>query len=288
MKTKDWLAFISLSLAWGSSFLWIKIAVQEIGPFLLVALRILTGILGLLVVVAIKRPPWPSTSRQWGILAVMGMLNVALPFTLISWGQQYIDSAVTSVLNSSVPIFTVLIAHFWLDDEKITGPRAFAILLGFAGVVVLVSRDMRAGLEAGVVGQLAVLVAAVFYAVSAVFIRRHGSGIDATIKSIGPLLFADAALWIATPMVESPVTLPALPLTWAAILWLGIIGSCIAYLLYFYLITSIGATRSTMVVYTFPVVGVILGVLFLGEVLDGSLMLGGGLAIASIILINRK
>ena len=109
MKGKDWLAFIGLSLAWGTSFLWIKIAVEEISPFSLVVLRILFGIIGLLVVIAVRKPKWPKQNKQWLALAVIGVINVAVPFMLITWGEQYIDSGLASVLNGSVPLFSVIL-----------------------------------------------------------------------------------------------------------------------------------------------------------------------------------
>ena len=137
MKLKDWLAFAALGLAWGSSFLWIKIAVQEIGPFTLVAFRLLFGILGLLLVVAISRPEWPKTRRQWLALVLLGITNTAVPFTLISWGEQYIDSAVAAILNSTVPLFTMVIAHFALSDDRLSAARLAGLLTGFAGVVIL-------------------------------------------------------------------------------------------------------------------------------------------------------
>jgi drug/metabolite transporter (DMT)-like permease len=153
MKTKDWLVFLGLSLAWGSSFLWIKIAVQEIGPFTLVALRLLFGILGLLIVVAIRKPEWPKDPKIWRVLAVLGMINTAIPFTLISWGEVYIDSSVASILNSSVPLFTVLIAHFFLDDDKLTWTKGLGLPIGFIGVVLLVGRDLGKGSQSNVLGR---------------------------------------------------------------------------------------------------------------------------------------
>jgi drug/metabolite transporter (DMT)-like permease len=142
MKTKDLLAFIGLSLAWGSSFYWIKIAVTEIGPFLLVALRVLFGILGLLTVLIITRPRTKVDARTWRNLLILGITNTALPFVLISWAEQHIDSAVASILNSSVPLFTMVIAHFALTDDRMTARRILGLLVGFAGEVVLTVRDV--------------------------------------------------------------------------------------------------------------------------------------------------
>lgn len=288
MKTKNWLAFLGLSLAWGSSFLWIKIALEEVGPFTLVALRLFFGLAGLAVVAAIRRPAWPRGRQLWLALVVLGITNTALPFILISWGEVYIDSAVASILNSTVPLFTALIAHLFLSDDRLTRLRIVGMLIGFGGVVTVLSRDTGGGLEANLLGQAAVLLASLLYAFSAVFARRNTKGISPLVQSIVPLAVADSIVWAGTALVEAPVRMPELPITWGALLWLGLIGSCLAYLLYFYLLHAIGPTRATMVTYTFPVIGVALGVAFLGEVLDWQLGLGGALVVASIVIVNRK
>ena len=290
MKLKDWLAFLALGLAWGSSFLWIKIAVQEIGPFTLVALRLLFGVIGLLAIVVYNRPRWPGARRIWWVLVVLGLTNTAVPFVLISWGELFIDSAVAAVLNSTVPLFTMLIAHVFLSDDRITLPRIVGLLVGFGGVLVLLSRDLdfQSGLSGSMLGQGAVLLAALFYAGSGVFARRNTQGLSPIVQALVPLVVADSAIWLAVPLTESPFTLPQLPLTWVAILWLGLVGSCIAYLLYYYLLHSVGPTRTTLVTYVFPLVGVALGVIFLNELLDWHLFVGGTMVVGSIAVVNLR
>lgn len=294
MKVKEWLAFLGLSLAWGSSFFWIKIAVDEIGPFLLVALRILFGILGLAVVLLLRRPEWPKTRRQITTLLILGITNTALPFVLISWAEQHIDSAVASILNSSVPLFTMLIAHFVLTDDRMTRQRVFGLLVGFAGVIVLTVRDASGDLQLNLLAQGAMILAVLFYAGSSVFARRNTQGISPMVQALVPLLSADALIWAGALAAESPIRFPELGLTWVALIWLGLIGSCLAYLLYYYLIHSIGPTRATMVTYVFPVIGISLGVFVLpllgypAETLDLSLIAGTVLIIGSLLIVNRR
>jgi drug/metabolite transporter (DMT)-like permease len=244
--------------------------------------------LGLLVVVAYKRPNWPDNRRLWGVLAILGIINTALPFLLISWGQQFIDSAVAAILNSTVPLFTMVMAHWYLQDDRLTPQRVAGLLIGFIGVVLLLFRDLVGGTQSSLLGQAAVLLAAICYAFSSVFARRNAKGVSPIVQAFVPLLVADAVMWLLVPLFESPVTLPSLPITWLAVVWLGLVGSCIAYLLYFYLLHAIGPTRATMVTYTFPVIGVALGVIFLNESLDISLLLGGALVIGSIVIVNRQ
>jgi len=288
LRTKDWLAFIALGTIWGSSFLWIKIAVQEIGPFTLVALRLLFGVLGLLVVFLFARPELPRTWRMLLILTLIGFTNNALPYVLISWGELYIDSAVAAILNSTTPLFAMIFAHLYLRDDRMTTSRLIGLLVGFVGIVILVSRGLGSNVRFNLAGQLAVLIASVSYAGTAVFARKTTQGISPVALALVPLIGADIFMWMITPIVESPLSLPSLPITWLAVIWLGLLGTCIAFLLYYYLLHSVGPTRTALVTYVFPLVSVVLGVIFLNELLDWQLVVGGALVVGSIVFVNTR
>ena len=285
LKTKHWIVFIALGIIWSSSFLWIKIAVQEMDPITLVAYRVLFGLLFGLIVVFIQRPQWPRTLKEWFPILLLGVTNVAIPFFLISWGEQAIDSAVAAILDSTVPLFTIVIAHFILHDDKMTFPKVFGLLIGFAGVVILMSKDI--GESAGpLLGQGAVVLACAFYAGSVVYARKYTQDTPSIFRSVGPLISSTAIMWLATFAFESPVKVPQLSITWIALLWLGIFGSGVAFIMNYYLIHEIGPTRATMVTYIFPLGGVILGVLFLHEQLTWQLLAGATLIIVSLAVAN--
>ncbi len=287
MKLKEWGAFSLLGLIWGSSFLWIKIAVSEIGPFTLVAFRLLFGLVGLLVIMRLRKQSFPRDRRVLLAYLFMGAFNTAIPFTLISWGETRIDSGLASILNGTVPLFTIVIAHFWLHDEKITLPRIAGLFVGFIGVVVLVSRDIGPeGLTSNIWGQVAVIGGSVCYATAITFSRKYLRNQPPVVQSTMILLVADTLMWIATPLAERPMHLPALALTWGAIAWLGLLGSCLAYLLFFFLINTWGPTRASLVTYVFPVIGLILGILFLKEVVDWRLIAGSLLVVGGILVVN--
>ncbi len=289
MTTKHWSAFLLLGLIWGTSFLWIKVGLRELSPLTLVGFRLLFGWLAMIILVALRRPAFPRWGRTWLWLILMGVTNTALPFLLITWGEQSIDSAVASVLNSSVPLFTLVIAHFFLTDEPMTLPRVAGLVLGFLGILLLFSRDLGQGqVTEGVLGQLAVLVAAVSYAASSVYARRTLKEVPTLVQAFIPMLSADLLIWGTAFAVDRPLTVPTLPLTWISLLWLGLLGSFIAYLLYYYLLHQVGSTRTTLVTYLFPVVGVAAGVIFLGEHLDWRLGLGSLLVLAGIVIVNRR
>jgi drug/metabolite transporter (DMT)-like permease len=286
LKPKHWLVFLLLGAIWSSSFMWIKIAVQEIGPITLVAFRALFGLLFGVVVIFIQRVQWPRTFQSWLPLLLLGLTNVAIPFFLISWGERSIDSAVASVLDATVPLFTILMAHYLLQDDKITLSKVIGLLIGFAGVVVLMSKDLFNASTNSLLGQAAVIVASAFYAVSSVYVRKTTEDTPGIMRSAIPLLSASAVMWLSTFLFESPVQLPQLGITWVALLWLGIFGSGLAFVMAYYLIHEIGPTRTTMVTYLFPLGGVILGVTFLNEELTWQLVTGAVLIILSLVVAN--
>jgi drug/metabolite transporter (DMT)-like permease len=285
MKAKHWFVFISLGAIWSSSFMWIKIAVQEVGPITLVAFRALFGLLFAIVVMSIQRVRWPRTWQEWFPLLVVGLTNVAIPFFLISWGEKAIDSAVASILDATVPLFTILMAHYFLRDDKITLPKVLGLVIGFAGIVVLMSKDIGAS-PSSLLGQAAVIVASLFYAISAVYVRKTTVEVPGIVRSAGPLISATATMWLGAFFFESPVHIPQLGITWVSLLFLGIFGSGLAFVMLYYLIHEIGPTRTTMVTYLFPLGGVILGVVVLHEQLTWQLILGAVLIIASLIAAN--
>ena len=288
MKPKHWFVFIILGLIWSSSFLWIKIGVQEIGPMALVAFRMLFGAVTAVAIGMVQRVAWPRDWKTWGIFAILGPTSLAIPIFLISWGEQTIDSAVASILNATVPLFTIVIAHLLLHDDKMTIQKVLGLLIGFAGVIILLSKDLVAGAQNSVIGQAAVILASLFYAGSAVFARKLTQHVDGIVRGAMPLITSTIFMWIVGPLAEKPFDFPSLPLTWIAILWLGILGSGLAVIMLYYLIHEIGPTRASMVTYLFPVGGVILGVIFLNEHLSWQLVAGTLLIIASLAVVNWK
>jgi len=231
MKAKHWIVFILLGAIWSSSFMWIKIAIQEVGPITLVAFRALFGLLFGIVVILFQRVRLPRTSKEWFPLLIVGLTNVAIPFFLISWGEQHIDSAVASILDATVPLFTILLAHFVLQDDKITLPKLSGLIVGFIGIVILMSKDLGAS-RSSLLGQLAVVVASLFYAISAVYVRKTTVDVPVVVRSAGPLVSASVTMWLGAFVFESPVTLPQLNITWIALLFMGVLGSGLAFVMH--------------------------------------------------------
>jgi len=221
-----------------------------------------------------------------------------IPFYLIAWGETQIDSSVASILNGTTPLFTIVAAHFLLHDEKITVSRVFGLLLGFAGVIVLVTRGQSTtgllqGLIAGgstgvVLGKLAVVGASFCYAVSTVLLRKTLRNMPSFELATCILLVGSIVAWIVVYFVNPPVILPTKPITWFALAWMGLLGSSLAFMLYFYLLNTWGATRAAFTNYIFPLVGLGLGIVFLKEKADWSLAFGALLIVAGVLSANIK
>ncbi len=267
--------------------MWIKLALREVNPDVLVAFRVLFGLIFCIIVIFIMRVPLPRNIKTWRPILILGVTNLAIPFFLISWGERSVDSSVAAILDSTVPLFTIFIAHFFLDDDKMTLPKIFGLLIGFTGVVILLSKDI--GSSAGsAIGQAAIIIASVFYAVSGVYARKSTQNVPGILRSTGPLLSASIVMWLAVLTTGNDVHFPAMGLTWIALLFLGIVGSGLAFILAYYLIHEIGPTRTSMVTYIFPLGGVLLGAIFLHEVLTWQLLLGGLLIVSSLMITNLK
>jgi drug/metabolite transporter (DMT)-like permease len=285
MKANHWFIFILLGVIWSSSFMWIKIAIREVGPITLVAFRVIFGLLFCVIVILVQRVSLPRTFKEWFPLFVIGLTNIAIPFFLISWGELHIDSAVASILDATVPLFTILIAHFLLQDDKITVPKILGLVMGFGGIIILMSKDIGASSNS-LLGQLAVIAASIFYAISAIYIRKVTVDTPGILRSAGPLISASAIMWLGAFVFEAPIKLPQLEITWVALLFMGVLGSGLAFVMAFYLIHEIGPTRMSMVTYLFPLGGVILGVTFLQEQLTWQVIMGAVIIISSLVIAN--
>lgn len=290
--TRSWLlpaAFLLLGAIWGSSFAWIKIAVEEIPPATLVAWRMTLGAGGMVAMLMLWRIRLPRSAGELVPLAVMGAINAAIPIFLISWGEQFVDSGTAAVLNSLVPIFSLVIAGLALRTEPVTALRVAGLTLGFVGAAMLAGRELELRTDAsGLIGALAVVVAAISYAAGASFAKHRIRHTHRYVVAGGTLVFAALYMWVLALVADGGFRVPAQIDTIVSIAWLGILGSFVAYLLFFFLIEHLGATMASMVTYMFPVIGVGIGVLLLGERMDAWLAIGTALVVIGIIIVTLR
>lgn len=271
MRPRDLLELLLLSLLWGAAYLFMRAAVPAFGPAPLVALRL--GLAALLLLpLMVLRGGIPALRAHPRQLLVLGLPFTALPFMLLAYASLHITAGLVAVLNAAAPLFAALLAHFLLK-ERLGAWRAGGLVIGFAGVAVLMwgSASFKSG--DGVLAVLAVLGTSMFWALGAHYTRRHLAGADALVITVGSLLAASLFLapfaWASWP-AETPS-----PRAWAEMAFLGVASSGAGFLLYFRLLRRIGPVRAMSVTFLSPVVAMVSGALYLGEVVTLQ-MLGGG------------
>jgi drug/metabolite transporter (DMT)-like permease len=277
---------------WGSSYLFIKIGVDEgLQPLTLIMLRLLFGALLLIGVVLVARPALPEQRRTYGHLVMMSLLSIVIPFWLITYGEgSGVDSSVAAILNSTVPLFTIVIAPLFLHDEHITANRIAGLAVGFVGVILLTSGDLGGTSSGGGIsfGIVALLLSAVSYALGAVYARRNARGLSPITTALFQVIFAFMITTALAFVIENPLGATITPAAAFSVVWLGLFGSGMAYLLFFRLLSHWGPTRTSLVAYLLPVWGIVLGVAVLQEHVDARVLLGTALIVGGVALVNAR
>ena len=284
----NWIRFVILGgFCWGTSYYWIKIAIREISPLTLVTLRVAIAAIFCWIWVIISKIDVRLPNRIIFNISIIAIFNTVIPFTLISWGETQIDSGLTGLLTASVPLFTVIIAHIFVKDDKITALKLTGLLIGFAGILLLFTQDFNfTNIKNSTQGQLAVIIATFCYSISSIFNRLKLKHIDPMLVATIALSISTIILLISTFIIESPILFPRTLSTWTSILWLGIIGTSIAYPLMFRLIHEWGPTRATLVTYIIPITAIALGTIALDEILTWRMIAGGILILFGVGIVN--
>ncbi len=279
----EWGLLLLLSVLWGGSFFFGKVALAELPPLTVVFGRVFLAAIALNLLVVSTGNRMPSSARVWSTLFVMGLLNNLIPFSLIFWGQTQIASGLAAILNSTTPLFTVILAHVLTNEERMTASRLAGVLLGMAGVTWMIGISTLGGLSANVAAQVAVLGAALSYAFAGIYGRRF--------RAVPPLVTASGQVTATTVMmlpvmllVDQPWTLPPPGTeTILALVGLAVLSTALAYVIYFRILAVAGATNLLLVTFLIPVSALILGTSILGEILAprhfaGMAMIALGLA----------
>lgn len=290
-----WLGFGGLAIIWGSGFLWTRLGVDELPPATFVLYRLVLGALALVVVAAVRSVRLRALVVASPVLAVVGVLNMAGTFTLISWAQQFVPSGIASILVGATPFFATAIGVA-SRDERLTVPRVVGLSVGFVGLIVLYSGPEAALVRVGaspasaLIGAFVILVSALIVASCAVIVRRR-------FADCSPLAITMTQLVAAIPFTAVIALLaertPQGLLDWefgpaglVATVWMGVLGAGVANLVFYWLILSWGVTRTTLIAYVMPVVGVLLGVVVLDEAFDLRIALATGLVVVGLVLVN--
>jgi drug/metabolite transporter (DMT)-like permease len=290
MTAREWMLLVALAVLWGAPYFFTAVAVREIPPLTLAFLRVGGGALTLLLIIRIIGIALPRDRESWVLFSGQAFLNNIIPFTMINWGQQYIPSGITAVLIASTPFFTVVAAHVFTADEKMTPTRVAGVLAGIAGVATMIGVATVTAFGIDLLGELAVIGAAISYTAAGIYGRRAGRrGIAPMAIATGMLTMSTVVLLPIILVVDQPWTLvwPAAPV-WLAVAGLAVPGTAIAYLIYFRLLASAGPTNLMLVTFLLPVVAIGMGVTFLGERLAARHFIGMALIALGLSAIDGR
>ncbi|PTM60313.1 DMT family transporter [Phreatobacter oligotrophus] len=285
MSLRDWSLLIFLSILWGGSFFFVRVALDDLPPLTLVLSRVLIGAAVLAVVIRISGEALPRRPMVWFTLAVMALLNNVIPFSLIFWGQTAIPAGLAAILNATTPLFTVVVMHLFTTDDRASPNKAAGVALGFLGVVVLVGPAALGRLDTPLWAIAACLAATLSYAFSGLWGRRiKALGISPTITAWAQLSVTTVVMTPIVALVDRPWTLamPGMPAI-LAVLALAILSTALAYIIFFRLLATAGPSNLLLVTFLIPVSTILLTSLFLGERLApthfaGMALIGLGLA----------
>jgi drug/metabolite transporter (DMT)-like permease len=267
MGLVQWSMLVLLSMLWGGSYFFVEIALEEWSPLLIVAVRIVVASIVIWGIVLAAGLPVPRFRAAWMAFFFMGLLNNVFPFLLIVWGQKEIESGLAAILTAAAPIFSVIVAGVWLKDEPVTRPKLLGAVLGLIGVAVLIGPSALAGLDANLLAQLAVLGGALSYAFAGVYARRFTRmKIDPIVAAAGQLLMSSLIMILLASMFDAPSQLiESSARVWIAVGLMAVFSTALAYILYFRLLASAGATNAILVTLLIPVTAILLGALILDE-----------------------
>ncbi len=287
MKWRNFTWLLFLASLWGPSFLFIKVAVEEIPPLTLVVGRVGLAALLLYLILRLQGRGLPKFGPIWKHFAVMGLFSNALPFVLFSWGEIYIASALAAILNGTTPLFTIVLAHFFIADERITPQKMGGMLLGFGGLILLIVPSLFEGVFATTWGLIAIAVASASYGVAIVYSRKNLRGLPPLVAPTAQLGMATLYLLPLSLLIEHPFSLPT-P-SWTAIgslLMLAVVGTALAFIVYYRILEETSATYLSMVTYLVPAFGLFLGVIILGEQPGWNAYAGCALILLGVMVVN--
>lgn len=287
MNWKSLFLMILLAALWGPSFVFIKVGVETIPPLTLVFGRVALAAVLLYLVLRWQHGRLPDSLTTWKHISFVALVHNAIPFVLFAWGEQYVDSALASILNGTIPLFTILLAHFFTRDDRLTAAKVIGVLVGFAGMLVLVYPAFQDGVAGTAWGVLALVLASFLYAVAIVYSRNHLRGLPPLVAPTGQMIMASLYLLPLALLLERPWTLPmpAVP-SILSMLALAVLGTALAFIVYYRLLERAGASYLSMVAYMIPVFGIFFSVILLDEQVTGGMILGGALILFGVMIVN--
>ena len=280
------LVWLVLCGIWGSTWLFIKLGLDDLPPFTFAAIRFIIAIAIVFSIIRIRGLALPRARSDWILLAVTGILSFGFNYGLVFWGEQYITSGLAALLQATTPAFGLVFAHFNLPGERLSWTRIGGVVLGVCGVAVVFSNQLAVAGRQALAGCVALLLSSIFVAYSNVLVKKHGKNLNPAIMAFGQMLFGLLLLLVAGITLEgNPLRFHWTPMAVIALLYLAVVGSVIAFLLYYWLILNMDVTKSMLIALVTPVVAVILGMIVLNEEFGWRTLAGGAMIILGIAFI---
>jgi drug/metabolite transporter (DMT)-like permease len=292
MKTSErvmiWIAFAIISTVWGTTWLAIRIGLETVPPFLSAGIRCLGASAVLYALVRLRGLPVPMTAQAWKVYLSLGVLTIGIPFALIYWGQQYIPTGLSSILFGAFPFCVAVLSHLMLRDEPMTVSKLIAIVLGFAGVVIIYYTESTIATSLGFLGMTAVLVSVLLQALALVLIKKHGEPVSPLSMNFVGMAMGGIMVLLLSVAVEGGRTV-----TWTmpavlSLAYLTLVGSVVTFVAYYWLLKKIDAVYVSLSSFINPIVAVVLGAVALGERLPATVFTGAALVMAGLLVANGK
>ena len=284
------LVWLILCVIWGSTWLFIKLGLEDLPPLTFAGIRFVIACVVLFIWIRIRRLQLPRARADWMLLAVTGILSFALSYGLVFWGEQYISSGLAALLQATIPAFGLIFAHFHLPGERLSWAKIIGVVLGVLGVGVVFSNQLAVAGWQALAGCVALTLSSVFVAYSNVLVKARGTKMDPAILAAGQMFFGTLLLVAVGIALEgNPLRLHWSPMAVVALLYLALIGSVIAFLLYYWLVVNIDVTKSMLIALVTPVVAVLLGMIVLNEQIGWRTLIGGAMIMIGIgFIVVRK
>ncbi len=287
---KSRLVWLLLCLIWGSTWLFIKLGLDDLPPFTFAGIRFVIASTILFAIIKARRLTLPRTRADWILLAVTGVLSFSLNYGLLFWGEQYISSGLAALLQATIPAFGLVFAHLYLPGERLTPAKVFGSVLGVAGVGVVFSNQLSVAGPRALAGCAALVIGSACAAAANVLVKKDGTKLDPAILAGGQMFFGLIPLLVVgIPLEGNPLKFHWTRMAVIALFYLAIVGSVTAFLLYYWLVQHMDVTKTMLVALVTPVIAVTLGVLVLHEELNWRTFAGGAMIISGIgLIVLRK
>lgn len=280
------LVWLVLCIIWGSTWLFIKLGLEALPPLTFAAIRFVISCAIIFPIIRIRRIQLPRARADWILLAITGILSFGFNYGLVFWGEQYISSGLAALLQATLPAFGLVFAHFHLPGERLSWARIGGVIFGVCGVGVVFSNQLAVEGTMALAGCVALILSAVFAAYSNVLVKAYGKNMDPAVLAAGQMFFGLLLLLaVGIPLEGNPLRIHWTPMAWIALLYLAVVGTVIAFLLYYWLILNMDVTKSMLIALVTPVVAVVLGMIVLDEEIGWRTLAGGAMIMLGIAMI---